>query len=47
MESDDFAEQSRDKSAFDWMPVSSDNCRLEPERYHDSHKNFVYPKKFS
>ena len=45
MEDDNFDEQIRDTSAFDWMPVTFANCRLGIDRYPDIYLSFHYPKK--
>ena len=43
MESDGFDEQTRDNSAFEWLPVSSAVCSLGSDGYPDNYMNFVYP----
>ena len=45
MEGDNFDEQIRDTSAFDWMPVTFAVCRLGTDRYPDIYLSFHYTKK--
>ena len=40
VESEMFDEETREKSFFDWLPVSTAVCSLGSDRYPDNYLNF-------
>ena len=44
MESNQFDEETRGNSVFDWLPVPISVCRLGSDTYLDDYMNFDYPR---